>query len=94
MKLGLHIAATDWEGGPKLLGPKLAEVVQATEAAGFDAISVVDHVWQSPYLDGPEKNEIASVTVRPSTSLTFFPRYRTARTSRVNRAPSQASQVT
>lgn len=62
MKLGLHIAATDWEGGPRQLGSKLAEVVQATEAAGFDAISVVDHVWQSPYLDGPEKNEIEGYT--------------------------------
>jgi F420-dependent oxidoreductase-like protein len=62
VKLGLHIAATDWEDGPRQLGSKLAEVVQATEAAGFDAISVVDHVWQSPYLGGPEKNEIEGYT--------------------------------
>jgi len=62
MKLGLHIAATDWEGGPRQLGPKLAEIVHATEAAGFDAISVVDHVWQHPYLCGPEKNEIEGYT--------------------------------
>src|SRR3954452_2225033 len=62
MKLGVHLAATDWEGGPRQLGPKLAEVVPATEAAGFDAISVVDHVWQSPYFDGPEKNEIEGFT--------------------------------
>jgi F420-dependent oxidoreductase-like protein len=62
VKLGLHIAATDWEGGPGRLGPKLAEVVQAAETAGFDAISVVDHVWQHPYLGGPEKNEIEGYT--------------------------------
>ena len=62
MKLGLHIAATDWQGGPRQLGPKLGEVVQAAEAAGFDAISVVDHVWQHPYLGGPEKNEIEGYT--------------------------------
>ena len=48
MKLGLDIAATDWDGGPRQLSPKLAEIAQATEAAGFDAISVVDHVWQHP----------------------------------------------
>jgi hypothetical protein len=27
MKLGLHIAATDREGGPRTLGPKLAELL-------------------------------------------------------------------
>jgi F420-dependent oxidoreductase-like protein len=62
VKLGLHIAATDWTGGPRQLGAKLSEVVQATEIAGFDAITVVDHVWQSPCLDGPEKNEIEGYT--------------------------------
>jgi F420-dependent oxidoreductase-like protein len=62
VKLGLHIAATDWQGGPRRLGSTLAEVVQGAEAAGFDAISVVDHVWQSPYLEGPEKNEIEGYT--------------------------------
>lgn len=62
MKLGLHIAATDWEGGPRRLSPKLTEVVQAAESAGFDAISVVDHVWQHPYLGGPEKHEIEAYT--------------------------------
>jgi F420-dependent oxidoreductase-like protein len=62
VKLGLHIAATDWEGGPRQLGPKLAEIVQATEAAGFDAISVVDHVWQHPYMGGPELSEIEGYT--------------------------------
>lgn len=62
MKLGLHIAATDWAGGPGRLGPKLAEVVRTAEGAGFDGISVVDHVWQHPYLAGPEKNEIEGYT--------------------------------
>jgi hypothetical protein len=62
VKLGLHIAATDWAGGPRQLGSKLAEIVQATEAASFDAVSVVDHVWQSHYLDGPEESEIEGYT--------------------------------
>jgi F420-dependent oxidoreductase-like protein len=62
VKFGLHIAATDWEGGPGRLGPKLAEIVQTAEAAGFDANSVVDHVWQHPYLGGPQKSEIEGYT--------------------------------
>lgn len=62
MKLGLHIASTTWAGGARALGPKLAEIVAATEAAGFDTISVVDHVWQSPYLGGAEQSEIEGYT--------------------------------
>jgi F420-dependent oxidoreductase-like protein len=62
VKLGLHIAATNWEGGPRTLGPRLAEIVEAAEAAGFDAISVVDHVWQHPYLGGPLQSEIEAYT--------------------------------
>ena len=58
MKLGLHIAATDWAGGAGRLGATLVEVVEAAEAAGFDAISVVDHVWQHPIMGGPEASEI------------------------------------
>ena len=62
MKLGLHIAATTWEGGSRRLGSTLAEVVETAEAAGFDAISVVDHVWQHPILGGPEASEIEAYT--------------------------------
>ena len=62
MKLGLHIASTTWDGGSRRLGPKLAEIVAATEAAGFDAISVVDHVWQHPYMGGAEQSEIEGYT--------------------------------
>src|SRR5919204_297210 len=62
MKLGLHIASTTWEGGAGRLGSKLAEIVEAAEAAGFDAISVVDHVWQHPIMGGPEASEIEAYT--------------------------------
>lgn len=62
MKLGLHIASTTWEGGGLGLRSKLAEIVEAAEAAGFDAISVVDHVWQHPIMDGPEASEVEAYT--------------------------------
>lgn len=62
MKLGLHLAATSWPGGAARLGPTLADVVAGAEDAGFDAISVVDHVWQHPYLGGPTENEIEAYT--------------------------------
>ncbi|ACZ43672.1 Luciferase-like monooxygenase [Thermobaculum terrenum ATCC BAA-798] len=62
MKLGLHIPATDWEGGAAQLGSRLAEIVAAAEAAGFEAISVSDHVWGSQYTGGIEASQIEAYT--------------------------------
>ena len=62
MKLGLHIVATSWEGGPPKLGAKLAEIAHAAEDAGFDLISVADHVWQHPMMGGAEQSEIEAYT--------------------------------
>lgn len=62
MKLGLHIAATEWQGGPSRLGATLAEVVQTAEAAGFDLIDAADHLWQHPIMGGPETSQIEAYT--------------------------------
>ena len=77
MKLGLHIASTTWEG-PARLGPTLVDVVEAAEAAGFDAISVTDHVWGSKYTGGVEASQIEGYT-----TLGFI----AARTRRVRLLP-------
>ncbi len=62
MRLGLHIPQTTWEGGAPRLGPLLGEVVEAAEAAGFDAIAVADHVWLHPIIGGPIGNHLESYT--------------------------------
>ena len=62
MRLGLHIPATTWEGGPSRLGSTLVEIVQAAEAAGFDAIDVADHLWQHPIMGGPETDQVEAYT--------------------------------
>ncbi len=62
MKLGLHIAATDWRGGAPRLGETLFEIVEAAEAAGFDSIDVSDHLWQHPIMGGVEKHQIEAYT--------------------------------
>jgi len=62
VKLGLHIASTTWEGGAPRLGPTLAASVEAAEAAGFDAISVTDHVWGSQYTGGVEASQVEAYT--------------------------------
>jgi alkanesulfonate monooxygenase SsuD/methylene tetrahydromethanopterin reductase-like flavin-dependent oxidoreductase (luciferase family) len=62
MKLALHIPQTTWRGGPRRLGAVLAEVVQAAEEAGFDAISVADHVWLHPIIGGPQGDHVEAYT--------------------------------
>jgi F420-dependent oxidoreductase-like protein len=62
MKLGLHIVDFTWPGGPAAMRSTLSEIVQTGEEAGFDAIAVDDHVWQSPYIGGPEKEKLEGYT--------------------------------
>ena len=54
MKLGLHLYDFSWPGGASQLAPTLVQIAHTAEAAGFDRIGTVDHVWQSHYLGGPE----------------------------------------
>ena len=62
MKLGLHIVDTNWEGGSARLGSLLGEIAEAAEAAGFDWISVADHLWMHPIIGGPLKNHVEAYT--------------------------------
>lgn len=75
MRLGLHLPDYTWSGGPRRLGPQLAEIVRTAEQAGFDRISVMDHVWQIPTV-GPVDHEM----LEAYTTLGFI----AAHTSRVS----------
>src|SRR5712691_4657199 len=59
MKLGLHVNDVSWPGGAGQLGPTLVKIAQTADAWGFDRISLGDHVWQSHYLGGPEREVLA-----------------------------------
>jgi F420-dependent oxidoreductase-like protein len=74
MKLGLHIYDFTWTGGASQLGPTLVKIAQTADAWGFDRISVGDHVWQSHYLGGPEREVLSCYP-----TLAFL----TAHTSRI-----------
>jgi F420-dependent oxidoreductase-like protein len=50
VKLALQIDDYTWPGGPVRLGPTLAEIAAAADKLGFAAISVVDHLFQAPYV--------------------------------------------
>jgi alkanesulfonate monooxygenase SsuD/methylene tetrahydromethanopterin reductase-like flavin-dependent oxidoreductase (luciferase family) len=38
--------------GRRRTGAQLGEIVEAAEAAGFDTVTVVEHLWQHPYMGG------------------------------------------
>ena len=46
MKLGLQIPSFSWPDAPASIGPTLGRVARAAEAAGYDSIWVMDHLFQ------------------------------------------------
>jgi F420-dependent oxidoreductase-like protein len=62
MKLGLHVSAFTWPGGPPALASKLSEIAQLAEDVGFDRLSVMDHVWQIQFIGPPELEMLEAYT--------------------------------
>ena len=62
MKLGLHISDFTWSGGPTDLGEDIARIAVAAEDAGFDRVSVMDHVWQIHMIGPPEHEMLEAYT--------------------------------
>jgi F420-dependent oxidoreductase-like protein len=62
MKLGLHISDFTWPSGSARLGPELAEVARTADDAGFDRISVMDHLWQIEMIGPPEHEMLEAYT--------------------------------
>jgi F420-dependent oxidoreductase-like protein len=50
LRFGLHIGAFGFNGGTAATRDRLAEIATAAEAAGFDAIYVMDHFRQIPQI--------------------------------------------
>jgi alkanesulfonate monooxygenase len=57
MKLGLHVSNFTFSGGPTQLRGDLVRIAQAAEAAQFDRLSVMDHLWQIHHI-GPRESEM------------------------------------
>jgi F420-dependent oxidoreductase-like protein len=62
MKLGLHISDFTWDGGPIELRDKLGDVAMRAEQAGYDRLSVMDHLWQIAHLGPPEHEMLEAYT--------------------------------
>jgi F420-dependent oxidoreductase-like protein len=62
VKLGLHVPDFTWPNGPSALGSDLAAVAKAADDAGFDRVSVMDHVWQIGNIGPPEHEMLEAYT--------------------------------
>jgi F420-dependent oxidoreductase-like protein len=62
VKLGLHISNFTWPEGAPRLGAVLADVASAADEAGFERISVMDHVWQIGVNGPPEMDMLEACT--------------------------------
>jgi F420-dependent oxidoreductase-like protein len=62
MKLGVHLVNFELPGGAAAIGPTLAQVGQAVDAAGIDNVSVMDHYFQMEMAGGPEKPMLEGYT--------------------------------
>ena len=75
MKLGIHVARFTWPGGPPTIAEDFRRIAVAAEEAGFDRLSVMDHVWQIE-VNGPPEQEM----LEAYTALGFL----AAHTQRIN----------
>jgi F420-dependent oxidoreductase-like protein len=62
VKLGLHISNFTFPAGPSALSDDVTRIAQAGEAAGFDRVSVMDHVWQIAVIGPPEHEMLEAYT--------------------------------
>jgi F420-dependent oxidoreductase-like protein len=63
MRLGLQLPSFTYPGGTPELGSHLVEIAQAAEAAGFESLWVMDHLFQLPEdtgWGGPEEPMLES----------------------------------
>ena len=57
LRFGLQIPSFTWPGGPAEIGPRLADIAQAAEEAGFADVFVMDHFIQIPHV-GPDWHDM------------------------------------
>jgi F420-dependent oxidoreductase-like protein len=62
VKLGLHVVAFDWPGGPQQIGPTLAEIGRTADQAGVDSITLMDHYFQLPVLGAADRPMLEGYT--------------------------------
>ncbi len=94
MKIGLQIPDFTWPGGPSRLGADLAEVARTADAAGFNRIAVMDHVFQIGAV-GPAENAMleAYTTLGYLAAHTSHAKLLTLVTGAVYRSPGLLAKI-
>ena len=62
MKIGLQIPSFTWQGGAEHLGTDLARIARTADQAGFDSVSVMDHLFQIRGFGPPEREMLEAYT--------------------------------
>jgi F420-dependent oxidoreductase-like protein len=62
VKLGLHITDFTWPDGTPRLGAVFGDIAVAADEAGFDRVSVMDHLWQIGGFGPPEHEMLEAYT--------------------------------
>ena len=62
LKIGLQIPSFTWQGGPEHLGADLATIARTADQAGFDSVSVMDHLFQIRSFGPPEREMLEAYT--------------------------------
>jgi F420-dependent oxidoreductase-like protein len=62
LRFGLHLGAFGFDGGTAATAERLREIAAGAEAAGFDAIYVMDHFRQIPQIGRPFEDFLESYT--------------------------------
>jgi F420-dependent oxidoreductase-like protein len=62
MRISLSITNYSWPGGPERLGPALAGIARAADAAGLDTLWVTDHLMQADPSSTPEAEMLEAYT--------------------------------
>jgi F420-dependent oxidoreductase-like protein len=62
MKVGLQVPNFTYPGGPASIGPNLAKIAQAAEAAGFESLWLMDHFFQIMTVGTPELEMLEGYT--------------------------------
>lgn len=62
MQVGIHTASFSWPGGPAAIGPTIAELGRAAEAAGVSYLSFMDHFFQIPPVGPAEEPMLEGYT--------------------------------
>ena len=62
MRISLTVTNFSWPGGPTAIGPRLVELAQVADEAGFDTLWVSDHLLQADPTSIPEEAMLEAYT--------------------------------